>query len=344
MTEIGITLDTASINEASVATFARAGATYVRFISKGMSPTLYVTLAKAFLECGQAIKTNFKILLDLPGKRPRMGMTFEEITLYRGMTVLLVDEATRVDSYRSHLVVPTVNLIPNLESIRSGDRLLVSDGATELKVLELLPTGILVEAMRDEALLSPNRSMLLPDTNLNYQSLSEAEFSTIEAIRSAGIVNPMVSLSMVESAEPVRQLKNLLPDAYVIAKIETRQGLIERQQITAAADSVMVARGDLSLSMGINYLPAAADLIVTECIDQGCPVVLATGVFDGVNFTQRPSIPDVTDLWYYWQRGIRSFLISGSNPGKFGRQSLDALNTALGDFRFATEDLGVSPS
>lgn len=343
MTEIGITLDSSSINEASVATFARAGATYVRFIAKGMTPKLYLTLARSFLECGQAIRSNFKVLMDLPGKRPRMGMSFDEITVYRGMTVLLVDESTRTDSYRSNLVVPTINLLLQRDAIRSGDRLLVSDGATELKVLEILPAGILVEATRDEALLSPNRSILLPDSNLHYQSLSEAEFSVIEAVASAGIANPLITLSMVESSEPVLKLKSLLPDAHVIAKIETRQGLIERQQIISAADSVMIARGDLSLSMGINYLPAAADLILAEADGQHRPVTLATGVFDGVNFLQRPAIPDVTEIWYYWQRGVRNFLLSGPNPGKSGRQALEFLDTALADFRFASEDLGVVP-
>ena len=341
MSGIGITLDRSSINEASVATFARAGATYVRFIAKGMTSSLYLTLAQSFIECGQAVRSNFQVIMDLPGKRPRMGSGFDEITVYRGMTVLLVDEAARSDSYRSNLVVPTMNLLGNRDSVRSGDRLLISDGATELKVLELLPTGILAEATRAEALLSPNRSILLPDTALHYQSLSEPEFGVIEAISSSDLAKPTVALSMVESADPIRQIRNLLPNATIIAKIETRQGLIEREQIIAAADRIMIARGDLSLSLGINFLPAAADLILAECKRQERPVVLATGVFDGVNFMERPSIPDLTDLWYYWQQGVRDFLISGSSPGKYGRQSLEQLNAALGDFRFATEDLGA---
>lgn len=339
MSRIGISLNSATTNEASVATFARSGASYVRFIAKGITPQVYVALAVAFVKCGRAIQPDFSLLIDLPGQRPRMGSGFEELTIYQGMTALLVDDAAS-EPFRSNLVVPTAHLLRHRDAVRQGDRLLVNDGATELKVLEVLPNGLLVEATRPESLLSPNRSILLPDSNINYRSLSESDLTVVEAIAgSAPLSRPTVALSMVESAEPVRQVRAALPDCRVVAKIETRQGLVNRVEVIEAADVVMLARGDLSLSLGVNLLPAAVDLVADDCRRRDRDMVLATGVLEGVSLQGRPTIPDLTDLWYYWRHGLRDFLISGGRPDKHGRQSLRYLQEALEDFRFATDDL-----
>lgn len=338
MTTIGITLDTASVNEASVATFARAGATYIRFIAKGIAPTLYLNLAEAFLNCGQAIRPDFEVMIDLPGKRPRLGSTLEEVSVFNGMTVLLVDEASRAEAYRSNLVVPTVNLAAFKDSLRTGDRLLISDGATELKVLDVLPIGILAEATRPEALLSPNRSILLPDTDIKYQPLSEGDLAIIQAISQTQFARGRIAMSMVESADSVAQVRALLPEAKLVAKIETRLGVLQRPEIVRVSDAVMLARGDLSLSLGLNALPAAADLVLDECLAQGKEMILATGVVDGVYLQGRPTIADLTDVWYFWNKGIRNYLISGGRASKHGRQSVQALGAALTDFRFATDE------
>lgn len=340
MSKIGISLNSATTNEASVATFARSGASYVRFIAKGITPQVYVALAVAFLKCGRSIQPDFDVLIDLPGERPRMGSSFEELTVFQGMTALLVDETSSAEPFRSNLVIPTVRLLNHRAAIRQGDRLLVNDGATELKVLEVLPNGLLVEATRNESLLSPNRSILLPDSNISYRSLSESDLAVVEAVAgSAPLSQPIVALSMVESAEPIRQVRELLPGCRVITKIETRQGLINRAEIIAEADVVMLARGDLSLSLGVNFLPAAVDLVVEDCRGSDRDMILATGVLEGVSLQRRPTIPDITDLWYYWRQGLRNYLISGGQPDQHGRQSLRYLQDALEGFRFATDDL-----
>jgi pyruvate kinase len=344
MTTLGITLDTPSVNEASVATFARAGASYIRFIAKGIAPSLYLSLADAFLNCAQAIRPDFEIMIDLPGKRPRLGSTLDEVTVFEGMTVLLVDEVSRPETYRSNLVVPTVNLMTFKSRVGAGDRLLISDGATELKVLDVLPVGLLAEATRPQALLSPNRSILLPDSDIAYQPLSESDMAMIQALSESAISGSRLALSMVESAEAISQVRRLLPNARLVAKIETRRGVLNRTEIVSSADTIMLARGDLSLSLGINALPAAADLVANECMAQGRELILATGLVDGVELQGRPTIADVTDLWYFWNRGIRNYLVSGGRASKHGRQSLQALTAALTDFRFATEDFMSSAS
>ncbi|WP_433186833.1 pyruvate kinase [Actinoallomurus sp. CA-150999] len=335
----GISLNIATTNEASVATFARSGASYVRFIAKGIAPAIYVSLAQALQDAGKAVRKDFELMIDLPGERPRMGMQFEEFTVYQGMTVLLVDEAASTDALHSSMRVPTVGLLDHRELLRQGDRMLISDGATELRVLEILPTGILAEATRPEALLSPNRSMLLPDTDVRYQALSERDLAMVDAVAASPFRDGKIAVSMVESAEPINRLRQMLPNAVIAAKIETRLGVVNRAEIIDAADYVMLARGDLSLSIGTDLVPAALDQIIERAQERGRDVILATGIFDGVRLQGSPTIADLTDLWYYWRRGIRNFLISGGRPDQHGRQSLQELETALSDFRFAMDNV-----
>lgn len=339
--KIGTSLNAATTNEASVATFARSGAAYVRFIAKGVSPPFYTALAQALQAAGSAVRGDFEVMVDLPGERPRMGASFEEMKIYGGMTVLLVDEANGNDALRSPMLIPTIGLLEHRNVLQQGDRMLISDGATELKVLEILPTGILAEAARPEALLSPNRSMLLPDTDIRYRSLSPRDLAMVDVIASTPLARGSISVSMVESAEPLRQLRQRMPDARLIAKIETRLGVVNRAEIAEAADGIMLARGDLSLSIGTALVPAALDLVIDHCEQLGRDMIVATGLFDGVGFQGRPTIADLTDLWYYWRRGINDFLLSGGRPDLHGRQSLEYLVAALNDFRFAADNVST---
>jgi pyruvate kinase len=342
LSKIGTSLNAATTNEASVATFARSGASYVRFIAKGVAPAFYAALAQALQAAGSAVRDDFEVMVDLPGERPRMGSSFEEMKIFQGMTVLLVDEAGSADGLRSPMLIPTVSLLEHRDILRQGDRMLISDGATELKVLEILPTGILAEAIRPEALLSPNRSMLLPDTDVRYQSLSARDLATVDVIAGTSLARGPVSVSMVESAAPLRLLRQRLPDARLIAKIETRAGVVNRAEIAEAADGIMLARGDLSLSIGTSFVPAALDLVIDHCEQEGRDMILATGLFDGVRFQDRPLIADLTDLWHYWRRGIHDFLLSGGQPDRHGRQSLEFLVAALNDFRFAVDNVSAT--
>jgi pyruvate kinase len=231
------------------------------------------------------------------------------------------------------MVVPTVGLEPFVSRLRQGDRVLVSDGDTELRVMQVLPQGVLVECPQQEALLTPRRSINLPDTEIEFRSLSPYDIGILSALEASGQQPEWIALSMVEGPEPLQQVRQLLPGCGVIAKIETRRGVENIAAIASHADAVMLARGDLSLNAGIDALPAVVTSVLSRAGLPAADFIVATGLVAGVAQSGRPSISDVMDLWWHYERGISSFVLSGFDPARYGRGAVTALRHLVDTFR-----------
>ena len=73
----------------------------------------------------------------------------------------------------------------------------------------------------------------------------------------------------MRTAQDVYDIRNLLneydSDIRIIAKIENREGVNNIDSILAAADAVMVARGDLGVEIDFTELPGIQKNIIERC-------------------------------------------------------------------------------
>lgn len=195
------------------------------------------------------------ILCDLQGPKLRVGaMPPDGVPLVSGETLILTTEpvvagAGRVPVQYEHLP----------EAVKPGDRILIDDGLLELKVLGVQGSEIQTQVVTGGVLLS-NKGLNLPRTSLTIPAITDKDREDLKFALEEQV--DWVALSFVRTAEEVLELKSLIRELSalgrptpVIAKIEKPEAIDNIDAIIAAADGIMVARGDLGIEMSTEAVP-----------------------------------------------------------------------------------------
>ncbi|MEX2175107.1 MAG: pyruvate kinase, partial [Pirellulaceae bacterium] len=186
--------------------------------------------------------------------------------------------------------------------------------------------------------LRSRQGINLPGAKLSVASLTEADM--INAIWAAKNDVNIVSLSFVRKAVDVLLLKELLrsqgSQAMVIAKIEKPEAVAQLPEVVAAADGIMVARGDLGVEMDVAVIAVVQKRIIQECQRQGKPVIVATQMLDSMHHNRRPTRAEATDVANAILDGADACMLSGETAiGEYPIEAVETMNRIL----LATEPL-----
>ncbi len=129
----------------------------------------------------------------------------------------------------------------------------------------------------------------------------------------------------------MRQLKSVLAAenalAQVIAKIEKPEALEHLDEIVAAADGVMVARGDLGVETDIAQVALAQKQIVAACNRQHKPVIIATQMLDSMQHSSLPTRAEVTDVANAILDGADACMLSGETAiGQYPQEAVEMMH------------------
>lgn len=98
--------------------------------------------------------------------------------------------------------------------------------------------------------------------------------------------------------------------ARVIAKIERREAVDNAGEIIAAADAVMIARGDLGLEVPLEQIPFIEKDLIEKCNRAGKPVITATQMLLSMVTNPEPTRAEVTDVAYAIGIGSDAVMLS----------------------------------
>jgi pyruvate kinase len=171
------------------------------------------------------------------------------------------------------------------------------DGEVALRVVAREP-GALVCRVERGGRVGARTGVSIPEADLALPALHPGDLVALSAL-DLSLVDE-VGLSYAGSAADVERLRRELAvrDATcrVVAKIERAQALRHLAEIVGAADSVLVARGDLGAELGLFEVPAAQRAICREARAQGRPIVLATHLLESMVRGQGPTRAEVNDI------------------------------------------------
>ena len=233
------------------------------------------------------------VLIDLPGPKYRTGkVKGGQVELKKSAQVILTTRQVEAD-----VGVISVNFPTLMQDIKIGDVVLIDDGAIQLKVLERQGTEVRCKVMVG-GMLTEGRGLVVPGMR------SSAPFITAtlrECISFAIKQRPdYLALSFVSNAEEVSSVKGILrekgADVPIIAKIERGVAVGEFDQILAASDGTMVARGDLGVDIPLEKVPLVQKEIISKCNRAGKPVITATQMLESMVSAARPTRAEVTDV------------------------------------------------
>lgn len=204
---------------------------------------------------------------------------------------------------------------PYAELIRSaqpGDRLLLDDGRIELRVVERLAGELRTVVVTGGPLWS-NKGINAPGVALPASAVTAKDADDLRFGLELGV--DVVALSFVQTAEDVMRAREIVTESGravpLIAKIERPAAVQNLAGILAAAQGVMVARGDLGLEMPLEQVPRVQKQIIRAARAMGRPAIVATQVLESMRVDPRPTRAEVSDAANAVDEGADAIMLAG---------------------------------
>ena len=287
------------------------------------------------------LNTPVAVMIDLQGPKHRIGnfATEDKYPLTIGQKFTFDDDPTPGDATRVQL--PDADV---MKSLNPGDRILLNDGKIEMTVDTVADNKIVATVVRGDEIWS-RRGFNLPDTDIATSVLTPKDRADLEY---AITKNPdWVAISFVQRPEDVAEVRDFITartahPIKIIAKIE-RPNAVERiADIAAAADGIMVARGDLAVEVPFEQVPAISRHIIRTCRMLNRPVIMATqmlGTMVTSEFPTRAEISDVANAAY-----LRTDSTMTSEETTIGVNPVNVIETMAKIVTYADYDAITHPS
>ena len=233
------------------------------------------------------------ILQDLQGPKIRTGSLAagQAVELRAGRRFVITTNECPGDAER---VSTSYTALP--DDLQPGDRVLLSDGLMELRVVQVSGREVVTEVVTG-GMLRAHQGINLPGVALSAPALTEKDRKDL-AFGLAQDVD-LVTLSFVRRAADIREIKALIAAAGrnipVVAKIERAEALTELPEILAEVDIVMVARGDLGVELPPEQVPVLQKQLIEAANEAGRPVITATQMLESMTVNPRPTRAEASD-------------------------------------------------
>ena len=234
------------------------------------------------------------VLVDLSGPKIRTGelKNDEPVTLVAGAAFTLTTRPIAGDDQQ---VSTNYKDLPRV--VTRGTRLLLDDGALSLIVESTTDTDVVCRVI-DGGLLGERKGINLPGVALPIDSLTEKDIVDLKWAVQQNV--DYIALSFVRRAADCERAKQLINEAGgrapLIAKIEKAEAIDHLDDIIAAADGVMVARGDLGVETSVELVPVYQKRIIERAIQAGKMVITATQMLQSMVSNPRPTRAEASDV------------------------------------------------
>jgi pyruvate kinase len=239
-------------------------------------------------------KKPLAILADLQGPKIRTGALAggETVLLRAGQKFVITIAKVLGDSTR---VNTTFQPLPR--EVKSGDRILLSDGLIELRVEKTTRSEVICQVVNG-GVLGEHKGINLPGVKLHVPAITEKDRVDLRFALAHGA--DYIAASFVRRAEDVHLAKELVrrvkKDTPVIVKLEKPEAIDNLEQILPVSDGVMVARGDLGVEMNPEQVPVVQKNIIARAREFRRPVITATQMLESMTENPRPTRAEASDV------------------------------------------------
>ena len=212
------------------------------------------------------------------------------------------------------------------QDVHEGGAIMLDDGLIKLAIKSVTDTDIVCEVL-NSGKIKTKKGVNVPGVHLSMPYLSQRDRDDIIFGVQQGF--DFIAASFVRTAQDVYDIRNLLNEydsnIRIIAKIENREGVNNIDSILAAADAVMVARGDLGVEIDFTELPGIQKSVIDRSFSFGKPIVTATQMLDSMMVNPRPTRAEISDVANAIYDGTSAIMLSGETAA--GAYPVEALKT-----------------
>ncbi len=210
--------------------------------------------------------------------------------------------------------------------VAAGGTIMLDDGLIQLAIRSVTDTDIVCEVLNN-GVIKDHKGVNVPGVHLSMPYMSQRDRDDIIFGIEQGF--DFIAASFVRTAQDVYEIRNLLnmydSDIRIIAKIENQEGIENIDSILAAADAVMVARGDLGVEIDFAELPGIQKSIIDRSFSFGKPIITATQMLDSMINNPRPTRAEISDVANAIYDGTSAIMLSGETAA--GAYPVEALKT-----------------
>lgn len=310
-TKIVATLGPKTANEEKIAELLAAGVNVFRLNFSHGTHEQHSEVLRMIRAVSERLNVVVGVLQDLCGPKTRIGILPTEALDIKKNDALLLKKGAGPFSDENGLPVISTELFDPRDELKPGQKVYLADARFELVVRSVSDAGAVLDVIRGGKLRS-KVGIAVPDSDLRLPAYSEKDLRDL----AWGIENKVdyVALSFVNSEEDVKGLRAEMNqrggDIPIIAKIERKGALGRIDEICAASDGVMVARGDLGVDIPVWEVPRAQLKITAAAQRKGIPVIVATQMLTSMVSSDQPTRADVTDVFNVAQLGADAVMLS----------------------------------
>jgi pyruvate kinase len=323
LTKIVCTIGPSTRSSQMLGALAQAGMNVARLNMSHGDHASHLQVIRNLKSLNKKLGQPIALLVDLQGPEIRTGEVAEAIDLKAGevfyFTVLGQDVEERSVS---------VNYQDLVRDLKPGSRVTVDNGLINLEVLEVAEHSLKCRVL-DGGVLGSKKHVNLPGVRVNLPSITAKDHKDI----AFAIDNDLdfIALSFVRSAADVNEVRAIVDERgghqRLIAKIENQEGVEHFDEILAAADGIMVARGDLGVEVDLQDLPVLQRQMVRKCAIAGKPVIVATHLLESMIDKPHPTRAEVTDVANAVYEQADAIMLSGETAtGSYPERCVQTLD------------------
>ncbi len=275
-------------------------------------------------EVSREMKKSVGFLYDTRGPEVRTGDLKEDYVLLEdGGEIVLTTEQITGDSSRVSVTYPELH-----RDLKEGCAILIDDGLIVLEVLEISGRDIRCRIAHGGKLYS-YKGLNTPGTRINLPAVDEDDRRDI--INGLEYEVDFLAASFTRNAEDILEIRRLVENhcgsLMILAKIESREGVDNFDEIMEVSDGIMVARGDLGVEIPPEEVPLLQKEYIRKCNRAGKPVITATQMLDSMIRNPRPTRAEASDVANAIFDGTDAVMLSGETAvGRFPIESVQTMS------------------
>jgi len=308
-TKIICTLGPASSSATVLLKMMRAGMDVVRLNFSHGTHEEHLARIQMVRQLNKKYRRHVRILGDLEGYRIRIGkfMDGKPIEVRKGQVVFLAP-----DKYQGGGRSIPFDYDGSLKDIRKGQPVYIDDGTIALVVegieKKMIKTRVLVGGVIKE-----HKGVNMPDAKLSFKGVTDKDRENLLFCLQHQV--DFIAQSFVRSEADILALKACIKDngykPRIIAKIEDREGIRNIDAIIRVSDGIMIARGDMGVSLPVWEVPMIQKAIIRKCNFVRKPVITATQMLESMTEERLPTRAEVTDVANAILDGTDYVMLSG---------------------------------
>lgn len=319
-TKIIATLGPASDSDAVIGSLLDNGVDIFRLNFSHGTEQSHGQLLKTIRRVASQRDTIVGVMGDLCGPKIRTGeIASDTQTVMRGDEVTIRRERSIGTGHDFASNYPDL-----VELVRPGDLLLIDDGRIRLRVETQNHDSIICQ-VEHGGRISSHKGINIPQSSVPIPAMTETDWQWVRWAVEQEL--DLLALSFVQQAEDIEQLRETLACYHapiqVVAKIEKPQAIKQIERIIAAADAILVARGDLGIEMELTEVPLIQKRLTALCRQYGKPCIVATQMLQSMIDSPAPTRAEVSDVANAVLDLCDAVMLSGETAvGRFPQESV----------------------